>query len=228
MFRVTRRRLWLLGLVLALVASAGGIAYAAIPGAGGTITGCYKTNGSLRVIDAEAGQTCTSSEQQLTWNQTGPQGPEGPQGPTGPTGPPGPPGPSGALGDLFHSQRFATVDNYAGQDIVLQMGSLPAGSYSLDLTVSASGGAGPSSLPNRDLFCVFGTTQTNLSVEQTTFPSLQVNGNGFTVMPMLARLTVTESTPLVLRCSILPSNDSPHIVLHASLNATEVGTITSL
>jgi hypothetical protein len=216
------RRRAVLVAVAAILVLAGGIAYAAIPGANGTITGCYKANGSLRVIDAEAGQTCTSSEQQLTWNQTGPQGPEGPQGPTGP------PGPSGALGDLFHSQRADTIDNYAGQDIVLQMGSLPAGSYSLDLTVAASGGAGPSSLPNRDLFCVFGTTQTNLTVEQTTFPSLQVNGNGFTVMPMLARLTVTESTPLVLRCSIFPSNDSPHIVLQASLNATEVGTITSL
>jgi hypothetical protein len=222
------RRRAVLVAVAAILVLAGGIAYAAIPAEDGTITGCYKANGSLRVIDVEAGQTCTGSEQQLTWNQTGPQGPEGPQGPAGPQGPQGPQGPSGALGDLFHSQRFDTVDNYAGQDIVLQMGSLPAGSYSLDLTVAASGGAGPSSLPNRDLFCVLGTTQTNLTVEQMTFPSLQVNGNGFTVMPMLARLTVTESTPLVLRCSIFPSNDSPHIVLQASLNATEVGTITSL
>ena len=210
----------MLGTAAAILVLAGGIAYAAIAGEDGTITACYKANGILRVIDAEAGQTCTGSEQQLTWNQTGPQGPQGPPGPQGPQGP------SGALGDLFQSQRSATVDNYAGQDIVLEMGSLPAGSYSLDLAVAASAGAGPSSLPNRDLYCVFGTTQTNLAAAQMTFPSLPVNGNGFTVLPLLAFFTVTESTPFVLRCSIFPSNDSPHIVINATLHATEVGSIT--
>jgi hypothetical protein len=222
--------------VLALVL-ASGIAYAAIPAANGTITGCYKANGSLRVVDAEAMQTCTSTEQQLVWNQTGPQGVQGiqgpdgqtgPQGPPGPPGPPGPQGPSGALGDLFHSQRFTTVENYAGQEVVVRLGSLPAGSYSLDLVVHASAGAGPSSLPDRDLFCVFGTPQTNFSAAQTTFPSLAVNGNGFTVMPMLARLTVTESTQITVRCSILPFDDSPRIQIIPTLNATEVGSINNL
>jgi hypothetical protein len=32
------------------------------------------------VIDAEAGQTCTTKEATLTWNQTGPQGPAGSPG----------------------------------------------------------------------------------------------------------------------------------------------------
>jgi hypothetical protein len=77
--------------VLALVL-AGGIAYAAIPAANGTITACYKANGSLRLIDAEAGQACSSTEQALLWNQTGPQGAQGIQGPEGPQGVPGPPG----------------------------------------------------------------------------------------------------------------------------------------
>jgi hypothetical protein len=57
---------------------AGGIAYAAIPSADGTISGCYRTiDGTLRVIDAEAGQTCRSGEKPLTWSQTGPPGPPG-------------------------------------------------------------------------------------------------------------------------------------------------------
>src|SRR5207253_647197 len=44
--------------------------------------------GLLRVIDSP-GQSCTSRETALTWNQAGPAGPAGPQGPAGPAGPAG-------------------------------------------------------------------------------------------------------------------------------------------
>jgi hypothetical protein len=79
----------------------GTVALAAIPGAGGVITGCYsKKDGKLRVIDAQAvpAQICTAKETQLTWNQTGPQGPQGVPGATGATGPAGPQGPKGDTG----------------------------------------------------------------------------------------------------------------------------------
>jgi len=243
-FRLHRRGFSLLAASTAGLALAGGIAYATIPDSGGVIHTCFKGSdatkpggATLSIVDSESGATCKTGDTGLTFNQQGPpgpqgdpgpQGPAGPQGDPGPQGPAGPPGPSGALANLFQSSRFASVDSYAGQDIVLQMGSLPAGSYALDLTVAVGGGAGPSSLPVRDLFCVFGTNQTNLTVEQMTFPSLQVNGNGFAVMPLLARVTLTESTALVVRCSIIPSSDAPHIVLDANLNATEVGSITFL
>lgn len=67
------------------------VAFAAIPhSTTGVITGCYKTNaplqGSVRVVDAEAGASCPSGYTQLAWSQTGPQGPTGPQGATGPSG----------------------------------------------------------------------------------------------------------------------------------------------
>jgi hypothetical protein len=66
---------------------AGGAAYAAIPGGGGVISGCYsKKNGSLRVIDAEAGATCDNGSVTLTWNQQGPAGPQGIAGPQGAAG----------------------------------------------------------------------------------------------------------------------------------------------
>src|SRR4051794_40273896 len=72
-------------LCLALVF--GTVALAAIPGAGGVITGCFtKTNGALRVIDTAAGQTCTTKEVQLTWSQIGPQGPKGDTGAQGSQG----------------------------------------------------------------------------------------------------------------------------------------------
>ncbi|MEZ4869257.1 MAG: hypothetical protein R3C14_48490 [Caldilineaceae bacterium] len=91
---------------VALVASlltVSGLAWASIPAATGVITGCYAKDGSLRVIDAETGQSCGSKAQQITWNQTGPVGPQGPQGPVGrpgPTGVPGQPGTQGPQGEL--------------------------------------------------------------------------------------------------------------------------------
>src|SRR5262249_39275052 len=54
----------------------------------GEIHGCYKKNqGQLRVIDAEAGDTCGPAELGLVWNQVGPAGAAGATGPTGPRGP---------------------------------------------------------------------------------------------------------------------------------------------
>jgi hypothetical protein len=87
------------GLVLGLVAGIG-VAWASIPATNGSITGCINpTTGALRVVDAAAGQTCSSFERSVTWNQegqpgaTGATGPIGPQGPAGPVGPQGPAGP---------------------------------------------------------------------------------------------------------------------------------------
>lgn len=87
--------------------AAGGVAYATIPSGSGVINGCYKTlSGSLRVIDTDAGGTCSASETPLNWNQQGPTGPTGPQGPQGPRGNEGPQGPAGVSGWEIVSQEF--------------------------------------------------------------------------------------------------------------------------
>ena len=84
-FRVTRRRVVLF--VAALTALAASVAYAAIPSSDGVISGCRDVKtGALRVIDAEAGETCGGKETALNWNRTGPQGPPGETGPAGPAG----------------------------------------------------------------------------------------------------------------------------------------------
>ena len=106
------KRFWQLISVVSIgVALASVIAYASIPGANGVIHGCYKRDGSLRVIDA-ATEQCRNAETPIRWNRTGPQGPQGqagepgatgatgPAGPTGATGPQGPPGPGGQGGGL--------------------------------------------------------------------------------------------------------------------------------
>jgi hypothetical protein len=73
---------------LALVVAMGGVAYSAIPDAGGVIHGCYAGR-ALRVIDSAA--TCDPGETALNWSQQGPAGAQGPAGPAGPQGPPGQP-----------------------------------------------------------------------------------------------------------------------------------------
>lgn len=101
----------------------GAFAAAAIPGADGTINGCYTTSGgqqgTLRVVDE--GQACAKGETSITWNQKGVQGDRGPEGPQGQTGPQGPPGPSEALligGEALQggrAQGFLTIDGIKGE-----------------------------------------------------------------------------------------------------------------
>ena len=67
----------LIPLLAVLAVAVAGVGYAAIPAANGTITACKDSKGALKVIDAENGQACNANQQQLTWNQQGPQGPPG-------------------------------------------------------------------------------------------------------------------------------------------------------
>lgn len=72
------RRTIVLSVLVALVVAVGGLALGAIPGGDKTFFGCYSRNhGDLRLIDKEAGQTCTKRESEVFWNQAGPAGPAG-------------------------------------------------------------------------------------------------------------------------------------------------------
>jgi hypothetical protein len=76
--------LWIMLPAAALLVVAVGVAGAAIPDSNdGEIHGCYQKNqGQLRVIDAEGGDACRSSEVGLVWNQVGQTGATGPRGPS--------------------------------------------------------------------------------------------------------------------------------------------------
>jgi hypothetical protein len=77
-----RRARWTAGVAAAVFAGGAlSVAMGAIPGSDGTFSGCVASNGALKVIDAEAGQTCPSGQQAVTWNQQGPPGATGPAGP---------------------------------------------------------------------------------------------------------------------------------------------------
>ncbi len=73
------------GAVVATVV-AGGIAWAAILGADGVISGCYqKVEGQLRVIDPGT-DSCRSSEVAIVWNEQGVRGAQGDKGDPGAPG----------------------------------------------------------------------------------------------------------------------------------------------
>jgi hypothetical protein len=100
-----RRRGWRLVIVLGvMLALAGGIAYATIPGDGGIYNACMlKATGTLRLIDPSLPSTnlmshCTSLETAISWNQKGQQGLTGLTGPQGPKGDTGADRTSGSQG----------------------------------------------------------------------------------------------------------------------------------
>ncbi len=75
------------GVLVAGTVLSSALAWAAVPGSDGVITGCRDNRtGTLRVIDAENGEQCRPKESLLTWNQNGPQGPAGPTGEPGLSG----------------------------------------------------------------------------------------------------------------------------------------------
>jgi hypothetical protein len=81
-----------------------GVAFGAIPGAGGKISACYgKIGGGVRVIDAEAGAHCTNLEKPFSFNQQGPKGDPGQKGDAGSPGVKGDKGDKGDPGDSLAS-----------------------------------------------------------------------------------------------------------------------------
>lgn len=116
-----RGRVVAAALVASVAVVLAGIAFAAIPGADGTISACFKkTTKILRVINAEDGQKCRSDERPLSWNQEGPTGPSGSPGAPGEDGEPGAPG-TGTVAEIataFDTEQVTrTTDSIDWQDL---------------------------------------------------------------------------------------------------------------
>ena len=110
----------------------GSIAYAAIPGTGGVISGCVtkdniKGQHVLTLLDTAQSTVCRAGQTLITWNQTGPVGPQGPQGASGATGPQGPAGPSDAFATTGNSTLLDGRDGGGWTDLAKL--ALPAGKY---------------------------------------------------------------------------------------------------
>jgi len=113
---------------VAALGAGAAVAVGQIGGSDNTITGCVLTSqdsvgtpiGSLRVVDPsgtiDGDTSCdTSSEEQITWNQ------QGPQGATGPQGAPGAPGAPGATGATGPAGPAGTVQVSSGSGVDITM-----------------------------------------------------------------------------------------------------------
>ena len=123
-----------IGAFVGIALGGSAIVVASIPDSDtGVVTSCLKANGTIIVIDAQAGATCHSNETTLRWNQVGPDGaagPVGPEGPAGPVGPEGPAGPEGAQGEPgisvsasnllppYHWDGFSSVPDVQDQSVL--------------------------------------------------------------------------------------------------------------
>lgn len=141
--------------VAALAVIAAGVSYAAIPSSNGVISACKDNKGILKVIDAEAGQTCNANQQLLTWNQQGQPGPQGSAGPQGPSGPQGPAGSAlgfawvSAEGDVLEHRSLnvgdANVTKPAGSHGIYCFHGLPVAPKVATVTPLMGSGAGSGS-----------------------------------------------------------------------------------
>ena len=199
----------LIGLFLAVGLWAVSIVYASIPDSNGVIHACYDGgNGTLRVIDAEAGAACRPQEVALSWNQRGPQGPQGPQGPEGPRGPS-----DGYVTTLLP----ANAKRLTGHVHVLSL-SLPAGDYILSASARLERSQSGSSTVLCD-FLVGGGAFAPLYLEK-------LNGVGdVEILAATTGVSLASDEMVHLRCDG-SFDDTGTFVTAADLTAIRVGTVT--
>ncbi len=180
---------------------AGGIAYATIPDGGGVIHACYQKNqGALRVIDKA--QSCSSSENALTWSQTGPQGQQGPPGPTGPSDVWSVDGYQAGLKNL----PFQTPENLATTS------TLPAGSYFVQAETEAENISSISTAYFCDL----------VDSSNTVYQETRVTSADWVTIPVQAVITLNSSDTISLQCEA--ANSAGTEAFNWQLAAIKVGT----
>jgi hypothetical protein len=198
-----RRKRALVGLsAVLLLIGLGGIAYATIPDSEGVIHGCYrKSTGSLRVIDTDAGETCSSAEKPVSWNQTGPTGPTGPS-------------------DAWDAQPVGTVPT-GGEDTELNGGvtDLPPGSYLLTGSVTWP----PLNAGSASLLCNLQASGTDLTGSTSGgFGTASTEGGG--TVSMAGAITVNSGTAnLMVVCRQLSGTEI--VFAQARVQAIRVGTL---
>ena len=72
---------WIAAAAVVVAVVGGGVAQAEIPDGNGEIVACFGPEGSLRVIDTDAGEICRAQEVELAWSQS--TAPTCPAGTTG-------------------------------------------------------------------------------------------------------------------------------------------------
>jgi hypothetical protein len=98
-------RVAIAGGTIALALGAG-VGWAAMPGDGGVIQGCYDSGGNVKVVPT---LPCPKGYTALAWSQQGPKGERGDKGDVGPTGPQGQAGQDGSPGGGAGENRVLEI-----------------------------------------------------------------------------------------------------------------------
>jgi hypothetical protein len=139
---LSKRRKVIFGLTILTFLLTTIIAFATIPGPGGVINACYKTNGGdLRVIDSN--DQCKSSETALNFNQTGPPGPAGASG-------------TSQVYSLKAPGPFFVNSSFPPGNPLVATKDVPAGSYVIDVKLTAFNG----DVNKHNIFCSLSTGDT--------------------------------------------------------------------
>lgn len=208
-------RVILAALVVVVAAAAGGIAYASIPDSSGVIHACFnpgaasKSNGTeLKIIDSDV-VSCGKGQQEVVWNETGPQGEKGDTGETGDKGDTGDTGPAGPSAAFTNYGGFRTIAPGTTQTVASV--TVPAGSYVLLGAVDVIG-------------------IDDLEFAQCSFVAASTVNGRFAILvndgsePILGDVTVTSTlNPIFLRCTAQGGT----LQVAGQMIATQVGAITA-
>jgi len=206
--------------VIAATVVFGGLAATAlaqIPDSDGVIHACYHTsNGGLRVVNDAS--ECGTSEQELTWFQsgapgsvgaTGPTGSAGPTGPAGPAGPVGPAGPAGPGGP----QGAPGADGVDGADGIDGVDGAPgpAGPAGPQGPVGPEGPAGPQGPAGAsgafDAFVKTVTGKVTVGTHRTPVAHLDLHSGSYVVYASLKLSQSATTTPTRVSCSLWVGSD---------------------
>jgi hypothetical protein len=181
-----RKRYLLVVGALAATVIAVGVAYAAIPGAGGVIQGCYDSGGNVKVVSA---LPCPKGYTSLVWNQQGPPGTPGAPGQPGTPGQNGQPGANGA--------SVTNTVEPAGSNCPTGGSRFVVGTGSPTFACNgAKGDPGSGSLTSSTFTNSTSVGATNGSYSTTaTCTSGTVIGGGYTLDPGGPGLSVTQNYP---------------------------------
>jgi hypothetical protein len=175
-FLQNRPARWAVPIALVVLLAAGGIAYASIPDSAGVIHGCYqKSTGSLSVINTDAGQKCSSTQNPLDWNQTGPAGPRGPS-------------------DAYLASDGGKPISLTGTTLVTL--TLPAGNYTLTAKT------GVYSLTSADIVdCLLQSGTTTLDEDQVRVDGLSTTNDDNEFMDLIGVVSLTSTGTVSVFCT---------------------------
>jgi hypothetical protein len=166
-------------LAAALLFGGGALVRASIPDQGGIIHGCYPSNGTLRVVDSELGQTCKPNEKSLDWSRG-----------------------SGSI--AYQSVGFGHLTGETTPVVVAHL-VLPPGRYSLVATVEINN-VGPA---NVQIACFLYGGDALIALVHQTVPPASATASTFATLSTAGVVELPASSTVRVECIDQAVDGSP-------------------